>query len=207
MSVVEQSVEVEVPVRTAYDQWTQFKSFPRMMNPVLRVDQVGPAMTRWKVRVGPLPREYMAEIVEQRPDSLIAWRDAERHPRHWGEVYFRAAGPDRAVIEVQLHLEPRGLLDRLPGTANRVRQAVREALDNFNEGVYATATGKAMFTCDDWDMSTAPPGHLVLQSMRSHDQWNTIPYTDNDRYRGIHGRRNIIMVNPDDMAELSLTKG
>ncbi|MGW4447501.1 SRPBCC family protein [Streptomyces sp. NPDC004682] len=135
MSTIEQSVEVRVPVRTAYDQWTQFKSFPRMMRPVLRVDQVGPAMTRWKVRVGPLPREFMAEIVEQRPDSLIAWRDAERHPRHWGEVYFRAAGPDRAVIEVHLHIEPHGLLDRLPGSAQRVSQAVREALDNFKEAI------------------------------------------------------------------------
>ncbi|MEU6577906.1 FdhF/YdeP family oxidoreductase [Streptomyces sp. NPDC046805] len=76
-----------------------------------------------------------------------------------------------------------------------------------NEGVYATATGKAMFTRNEWDMSAAPPGHLVLQSMRSHDQWNTIPYTDNDRYRGIHGRRNIIMINPEDMADLDLARG
>ncbi|MEU6404760.1 FdhF/YdeP family oxidoreductase [Streptomyces sp. NPDC046985] len=76
-----------------------------------------------------------------------------------------------------------------------------------NEGVYATATGKARFTCNEWTMSAAPPGHLVLQSMRSHDQWNTIPYTDNDRYRGIHGGRNVVMVNPDDMTELGFTRG
>ncbi|MFD8257470.1 FdhF/YdeP family oxidoreductase [Streptomyces griseoluteus] len=76
-----------------------------------------------------------------------------------------------------------------------------------NEGVYATATGKAMFTVNDWDMSAAPPGHLILQSMRSHDQWNTIPYTNNDRYRGIHGRRNIIMINPEDMVDLGLVRG
>ncbi|MFD4789199.1 FdhF/YdeP family oxidoreductase [Streptomyces sp. NPDC058459] len=76
-----------------------------------------------------------------------------------------------------------------------------------NEGVYATATGKAMFTVNDWAMSAAPPGHLVLQSMRSHDQWNTIPYTNNDRYRGIHGRRDIIMINPEDMVDLGLIRG
>ncbi|MDQ0994638.1 FdhF/YdeP family oxidoreductase [Streptomyces sp. V3I7] len=76
-----------------------------------------------------------------------------------------------------------------------------------NEGVFATATGKAMFTRNDFDMSRAPEGTLILQSMRSHDQWNTLPYTENDRYRGIHGRRNIVMVNPEDMAELGLTRG
>jgi anaerobic selenocysteine-containing dehydrogenase len=52
---------------------------------------------------------------------------------------------------------------------------------------------------------TAPPGHLMLQSLRSHDQWNTIPYAMDDRYRGIHGSRRIVMVNPDDIAELGLT--
>ncbi|WP_255950624.1 FdhF/YdeP family oxidoreductase [Streptomyces odontomachi] len=76
-----------------------------------------------------------------------------------------------------------------------------------NEGVFATATGKAMFTCNAWDMSRAPAGHLVLQSMRSHDQWNTIPYTENDRYRGLHGRRTVILVNPDDMADLGVGEG
>ncbi|MGW5443730.1 FdhF/YdeP family oxidoreductase [Streptomyces asiaticus] len=76
-----------------------------------------------------------------------------------------------------------------------------------NEGVFATPTGKALFTCNAWDMSRAPEGHLLLQTLRSHDQWNTIPYTDNDRYRGIHGRRRVILVNPTDMVQLGLGKG
>ncbi|MBL1111322.1 FdhF/YdeP family oxidoreductase [Streptomyces sp. 110] len=76
-----------------------------------------------------------------------------------------------------------------------------------NEGVFATATGRALFTRNAWDMSRAPEGHLLLQTLRSHDQWNTIPYTDNDRYRGIHGRRRVVLVNPSDMAQLGLVKG
>ncbi|KAA5830695.1 FdhF/YdeP family oxidoreductase [Saccharopolyspora hirsuta] len=71
-----------------------------------------------------------------------------------------------------------------------------------NSGVFRTATGKAMFTENDFEMLTAPPGHLVLQSLRSHDQWNTIPYAPNDRYRGIHNARRVVLVNPDDLAEL-----
>lgn len=73
-----------------------------------------------------------------------------------------------------------------------------------NRGVYPTPSGKAVFARNDFDMLTAPPGHLVLQTLRSHDQWNTVPYAPDDRYRGIHGSRRIVMVNPDDLAELGL---
>ncbi|WGX95473.1 FdhF/YdeP family oxidoreductase [Nocardioides sp. L-11A] len=73
-----------------------------------------------------------------------------------------------------------------------------------NEGRFPTPSGKAVFTCNELDMITAPKGHLVLQSLRSHDQWNTIPYAMNDRYRGIHDARRIVMVNPDDLAELGI---
>ena len=71
-----------------------------------------------------------------------------------------------------------------------------------NEGVFRTASGKAEFTCNDFTMLDAPEGHLVLQSLRSHDQWNTIPYAYNDRYRGIHDARRVVLVNPKDLAAL-----
>lgn len=73
-----------------------------------------------------------------------------------------------------------------------------------HEGRYPTPSGKAMFVCNDFDSLEPPPGHLVLQSLRSHDQWNTIPYAMNDRYRGIHDARRIVLVNPDDLADLGL---
>lgn len=76
-----------------------------------------------------------------------------------------------------------------------------------NEGVFRTPTGKALFTRNAWEMSHAPEGHLVLQTLRSHDQWNTVPYTDNDRYRGIHGSRRVVLVNPQDVARLGLAQG
>lgn len=76
-----------------------------------------------------------------------------------------------------------------------------------NEGYFLTDVGKAVFTTNTADAPRAPEGHLVLQTLRSHDQWNTIPYTDNDRYRGIHGKRRIVMVNADDLTELGLAAG
>ncbi|MBT2410626.1 FdhF/YdeP family oxidoreductase [Streptomyces sp. ISL-12] len=76
-----------------------------------------------------------------------------------------------------------------------------------NEGVFGTASGKAQFTPNDWRMPEVPEGHLLLQTLRSHDQWNTVPYTNDDRYRGIHGSRRVVMVNPDDLTALGLADG
>ncbi|MFJ8857785.1 FdhF/YdeP family oxidoreductase [Streptomyces sp. NPDC102451] len=76
-----------------------------------------------------------------------------------------------------------------------------------NEGVFPNAVGKALFTRNTWQMPHVPEGHLLLQTLRSHDQWNTVPYTANDRYRGIHGSRRVVLVNPADLAELGLSAG
>jgi molybdopterin-dependent oxidoreductase alpha subunit len=76
-----------------------------------------------------------------------------------------------------------------------------------NEGVFNTKAGKALFTCNERVVPRAPEGHLLLQTLRSHDQWNTVPYTDNDRYRGIHGSRHVVLVNPADLTDLGLAQG
>jgi anaerobic selenocysteine-containing dehydrogenase len=88
---------------------------------------------------------------------------------------------------------------------NRVRQPGGFELTNpVNEYRFNTASGKAQFTCNTFDRIRVPPGHLVLQTMRSHDQWNTVPYAPNDRYRGIKNARRIVLVNPADIDELGL---
>lgn len=76
-----------------------------------------------------------------------------------------------------------------------------------NSGIYRTSSGKAVFTRNDLTWLQAPPGHLILQTLRSHDQWNTIPYAMDDRYRGIHQARRVVMVNPADIADLGLADG
>ncbi|MEV4333701.1 FdhF/YdeP family oxidoreductase [Streptomyces sp. NPDC049597] len=99
----------------------------------------------------------------------------------------------------------------VPGLRDFNRRVVRPGgirLPNpVNEGVYPTAVGKALFTRNAWEMPQAPEGHLLLQTLRSHDQWNTIPYSDNDRYRGIHGSRRVVLVNPQDVSGLGLAAG
>ncbi|MEU4144959.1 FdhF/YdeP family oxidoreductase [Streptomyces parvulus] len=75
-----------------------------------------------------------------------------------------------------------------------------------NEGVFRTETGKARFTANASQMPYVPEGHLLLQTLRSHDQWNTVPYTSDDRYRGIHGSRRVVLVNPADLTALGLAE-
>ena len=90
----------------------------------------------------------------------------------------------------------------------RIKNPTGFVLPNpVNSGVYRTPSGKAVFTRNDLTWLQAPPGHLILQTLRSHDQWNTIPYAMDDRYRGIHNARRIVMVNPADIAELGLADG
>ena len=80
---------------------------------------------------------------------------------------------------------------------DRVRKPGGFRLPNpVNEYRFHTPSGKALFTCNTFDRIRVPAGHLVLQTMRSHDQWNTVPYAPNDRYRGIHNGRRIVLVNP-----------
>ena len=90
----------------------------------------------------------------------------------------------------------------------RIREPQGFTLPNpVNSGVYRTPSGKAVFTRNRLEWLETPPGHLILQSLRSHDQWNTIPYAMDDRYRGIHHARRIVMVNPVDIAELGFADG
>jgi molybdopterin-dependent oxidoreductase alpha subunit len=87
----------------------------------------------------------------------------------------------------------------------RVRDPGGFRLPNpVNEHRFPTPSGKAVFTCNTFDRIRPPEGHLVLQTMRSHDQWNTVPYALNDRYRGIHNGRRVVLVNPADIEELGL---
>ncbi|MFE5190618.1 FdhF/YdeP family oxidoreductase [Streptomyces sp. NPDC056628] len=99
----------------------------------------------------------------------------------------------------------------VPGLQDYNRRVTRpggiQLLNPVNDGVYATGTGRALFTRNSAEAPRVPEGHLLLQTLRSHDQWNTVPYTSNDRYRGIHGSRRVVLVNPDDVRGLGLSDG
>ncbi|MCT7353586.1 SRPBCC family protein [Streptomyces sp. 15-116A] len=130
---VEESVEVAVPVHTAYNQWTQFKSFPRFMTAVKRVEQLRPNLTHWVIGAGPLRHEFTAEIVEQRPDELVSWRTLDRRSGHRGEVAFRALAADRTEVVVRVVFEPRGTRARLLHRTEALPRVIRTELGHFKE--------------------------------------------------------------------------
>ena len=74
MSMIEKSIELDVPVRTAYNQWTQFKEFPKFMEGVRQVEQLDDKHLHWKANIGGKDEEWNAEITEQIPDQRIAWK-------------------------------------------------------------------------------------------------------------------------------------
>src|SRR5215210_6851125 len=96
---VEKSIEVDVPVSTAYNQWTQFEEFPRFMGGVEEVRQIDDTHLHWRAKIAGITREFDAEITEQRPDERIAWRSTDGST-HAGVVTFHRLGDTTARLMV-----------------------------------------------------------------------------------------------------------
>jgi len=105
------TVDVDVPVNTAYNQWTQFESFPEFMQGVQSVRQIDDTHLHWVAEIGGVHREWDAEIVEQRPDERIAW-PAIDGAKNAGVVTFHKLADNRTRVALQLEFEPEGLLEQ-----------------------------------------------------------------------------------------------
>lgn len=101
MSVIEGAVDVDVPIRMAYNQWTQFECFPQFMRGVRRVERSRSSMTHWVTRFGGVTREFDAEITEQRPDDRVVWRTVGTS-RLTGSVRFRSLGDTRCRVDFRI---------------------------------------------------------------------------------------------------------
>ncbi|MBW3626396.1 MAG: SRPBCC family protein [Actinobacteria bacterium] len=132
MSVVDETIEVNVPVRTAYDQWTQFESFPQFMEGVEEVRQVTDTRTHWRTEIGGVKREFDAEITEQVPDQRIAWRAVDG-PDQGGVVTFDAPDPNRTRILLELDYDPEGAVEQAGDKLGVVKRRVKGDLERFKE--------------------------------------------------------------------------
>ncbi|MEU9918872.1 SRPBCC family protein [Streptomyces sp. NPDC051001] len=131
---VEETVDIGVPVRTAYNQGTQFKTFPRFTSVIRGVDQPRPTVITWTIGYGPLRRRFSVEIVEQDPDAYLAWRGLKQHPSHQGEVEFRPTETGGTSVTVRILLEPNGAAKGLARSSKVTRMTarlVRRELMNF----------------------------------------------------------------------------
>src|ERR1044071_2940234 len=109
MANITQWIDVNVPVRTAYNQWTQFEEFPQFMEGVEEVRQLGDTSTHWRVKVGGREKEFDAEITEQTPDQRIAW-PSTTEPTHAGVVTFHKLDDETTRIMLQMDVDPDGFL-------------------------------------------------------------------------------------------------
>ncbi|MDN3494641.1 SRPBCC family protein [Planococcus sp. APC 4015] len=133
MAQIIETIDVDVPVRTAYNQWTQFESFPNFLDEVESITQTDDTHTHWKVKVGGFEREFDATIAEQHPDERVAWTSTGGDTEHAGVVTFHKIDDDSTRVTVQLDWEPEGLIEKIGSFVGVGGHAVRKDLTNFKE--------------------------------------------------------------------------
>ena len=136
MAAIEEAIEIGVPVRTAYNQWTQFEDFPRFMEGVEEIRQLDDRRLHWVAQVAGKRKEWEAEITEQHPDHRIAWRATDGAPNA-GVVTFHRIADDRSRVSVQMEYEPEGAAEKAGDLLGVASRRVRGDLDRFKELVEA----------------------------------------------------------------------
>jgi uncharacterized membrane protein len=132
MSKIEQSIEVDVPVNVAYNQWTQFEEFPQFMDGVEEVRQLDDAHLRWRASIGGNEREWQAEITEQRPDERVAWK-ATDGKENAGVVTFHRLSDERTKVMVQMDYDAEGVVESLGSAVGADERRVKGDLERFKE--------------------------------------------------------------------------
>jgi uncharacterized membrane protein len=130
LSTATESVEVDVPVSTAYNQWTQFEDFPKFMAGVLDVRQLDDRHLHWRARIAGKEEQWDAEITEQVPDRLIAWRSTSGL-RNEGRVTFERLSDARTRVELRLDYEPRGMVEKVGDALGAVSMRASGNLQRF----------------------------------------------------------------------------
>jgi uncharacterized membrane protein len=133
MSTVTESVDVHVPVHTAYDQWTQFESFPQFMSGVESIRQLDDRHTHWVTKVAGVRREFDAEITEQHPDERIAWKSTGGDTQHAGVVTFHRLGDQDTRVTVQMEWQPQGLAEKAGSAVGADDMLVKADTKRFKE--------------------------------------------------------------------------
>ena len=132
-NTVTADTEVDVPVRTAYDQWTQFESFPEFMGGVESVRQLDDTTTHWIVSIAGVKREFDADISDQVPDDHVAWRSTTAEVAHRGRVDFRPVSADRTRVSLTIEWQPEGFVEKAGAALQLDDAQVKRDLHRFKE--------------------------------------------------------------------------
>jgi uncharacterized membrane protein len=132
MTTVTETVEVAVPVHTAYNQWTQFEEFPQFMRSVDEVRQVSDTRIHWVTSIGGITREFDAEIIEQVPDQKVAWVSMSGIQQR-GTVLVEPVDASHTRVTVEMEYEPEGIVEKAADTLGLLTRQVRDDLERFRE--------------------------------------------------------------------------
>jgi uncharacterized membrane protein len=136
METIEKYIDVNVPVRTAYNQWTQFEEFPRFMEGVERVTQIDDKRLHWVASIGGKTIEWDAKIFEQIPDKRIVWH-SEGGAMQNGMVSFTPVGEYTTRVTLRIDYEPEGLVEEVGDKLGFVSRRVEGDLKRFKEFIEA----------------------------------------------------------------------
>jgi uncharacterized membrane protein len=137
MSAIEESIQVDAPLRAVYDQWTQFEEFPKFMEGIEEVRQLDATHLHWVAKVGGQQHEWDAEISEQRPDERIAWKNTGGKDNA-GVVTFHRIGDDQTQVMVQMDFVPEGIVEKLGNALGVPDRRVKGDLARFKELIEAS---------------------------------------------------------------------
>ena len=135
-----ETVDVNVPVTVAYNQWTKFEEFPKFLSFVESITQVNDTLTEWKVKIGGVKREFEAQITEQHPDERVAWNSTGGQVDHGGVVTFHKLAENETRVTVQLDWEATGLMEKAGAALGIDNLAIKKDLANFKEFIEAKGT-------------------------------------------------------------------
>lgn len=132
MSTIEKSIEVKVPLSTAYNQWTQFEDFPLFMEGITEVRQLDDTHLHWSADVAGKRKEWDAEITEQKPDDRIAWHSISGAPNA-GVVTFHRIADRTTRIMLQMDYDPEGIAENVGDAVGVLSRRVAGDLERFKE--------------------------------------------------------------------------
>ena len=133
MERIEKAVEVDCPVRTVYNQWTQFEEFPRFMAGVKEVKQLDDTHTHWRTEIWGKDKEFDAEITDQVPDQHIAWRSTSGDAPNAGSVRFEPVAPDRTVVQLTMEYDPQGVVENIGDALGVMSARVQNTVEDFKK--------------------------------------------------------------------------
>ena len=140
MASVQESIDVDVPIRAAYDEWTQFESFPKFLSFVKEIRQIDDTHNHWTVNIGGVEREFDAEITEQHPEERIAWTSTSGEAKHAGVVTFHRLDENKTRVMIQIDWEPEGLVEKAGAALGFDERQVKADANKFKEFIESRGT-------------------------------------------------------------------